>query len=170
MPSSCPSLPWLTINHSVMSDSLWPHGLQLTRLLCPWNSPVKNTGVGSHSLLQRLFLTQGSNPVLLHCRQILYHLSHQGSPFTINSNNSPHLPAPWKTIQLFSFVLMQLRQPSVHSPFWLHPKPSRKIYRFWCQGPTRKALHVVDLKTVGALEFLELLGGSNIQPGWSSWM
>ena len=152
-----------------MSDSLWPHGLPLTRLLCPWNSPVKNTGVSSHSLLQRLFLTQRSNPGLLHCRQILYHLSHQGSPFIISSNTSPRLPAPWKTIQPFSLVLMQLSQSSVHSPFWLHPESSRKIYRFWCQGPTLKGLHVVDLETVGALEFLELLSGSNIQPGWSSW-
>ena len=49
-------------------------------LLCPWNSPGKNTGVGSHSLLQGNVLTQGSNPGLLHCRQILYHLRHQGSP------------------------------------------------------------------------------------------
>jgi len=48
--------------------------------LCPWNSPGKNTGVSSHSLLQGIFPTQGSNPRLLHCRQILYHLSHQGSP------------------------------------------------------------------------------------------
>ena len=44
------------------------------------NSPVKNTGVGSHSFLQGIFPTQGSNPGLLHCRQIPYHLSHQGSP------------------------------------------------------------------------------------------
>ena len=40
----------------------------------------KNTGVGSHSLLQGIFLTQGSNPGLPHCRQILFCLSHQGSP------------------------------------------------------------------------------------------
>ena len=50
------------------------------RLLCPWNSPGKNTGVGCHSLLQRIFLTQESNPDLLDCRQILYPLSRQGSP------------------------------------------------------------------------------------------
>ena len=43
------------------------------------DSPGKDTGVGSHSLLQWIFLTQGSNPGLLHCRQILYCLSHQGS-------------------------------------------------------------------------------------------
>ena len=49
----------------VMSDSLGPHGLQPTRLLCPWNSPGKNTGVGSHFLLPGIFLIQGSNLHLL---------------------------------------------------------------------------------------------------------
>ena len=44
-----------------MSDSLWPCGLEPTRLLCPWNSPGKNTGVGCHALLQRVFPTQGLN-------------------------------------------------------------------------------------------------------------
>ena len=52
-----------------------PMDYKLARLLCPWNSPGKNTGVGSHSLLQ------GSNPGLLHFRQILYHLSHQESHY-----------------------------------------------------------------------------------------
>ena len=50
------------------------------RLLCPQNSPGKNTGVGCHSLLQGIFRTQGLNPGLLRRRQILYCLSHQGSP------------------------------------------------------------------------------------------
>ena len=50
------------------------------RLLCPWDSPGKNTGVGCHALLQGIFPTQGSNPGLTHCRWILYLLSHQGSP------------------------------------------------------------------------------------------
>ena len=53
---------------------------EATRLLCPWNSPGKNTGLHSHSLLQGIFPTQGSNSGLMHCRQILYYLSHQGSP------------------------------------------------------------------------------------------
>ena len=65
---------------SVMPNSLWPHWLQPARLLCPWNSPGKNTGVGCHCLLQGIFLTQGLNLGLLHCGQILYGLSHQGSP------------------------------------------------------------------------------------------
>ena len=55
------------------------------RLLCPWNSPGGNTGVGCHSLLQGIFPIQGSNSVLLHCRQILYHLSHKGSPRVVHS-------------------------------------------------------------------------------------
>ena len=89
-----------------MSDSLRPHGLQHTRLLCPkltpekwkslscvpvcnpmdyspWNSPGQNTGVGSLSLLQGIFPIQGSNPGLLHCRWILYQMSHKGSPRTL---------------------------------------------------------------------------------------
>ena len=50
-----------------------PMDYKLARLLCPWNSPGKNTGVDSHSFLQ------GSNLGLLHFRQILYHLRHQES-------------------------------------------------------------------------------------------
>ena len=46
---------------------------------CPWNSPGQNSGVGSLSLFQGIFPTQGWNPGLLHCRWVLYQLSHQGS-------------------------------------------------------------------------------------------
>ena len=62
-------------NHLVMSDSLQPHGLY-----SPWNSPGENTGVGSFSLLQGIFPTQGLNPRLPYCRWIFYQLSHRGSP------------------------------------------------------------------------------------------
>ena len=55
-----------------MSSSLWPHGLYPARLLCPWNSPDKNAGVGCHSFLQGIFPTQGLNSGLLHCRQIFF--------------------------------------------------------------------------------------------------
>ena len=58
-------------SHSFVSHSLRPH-----RLYSPWNSPGQNTGVGSFSLLQGIFPTQGLNPGLLHCRQILYQLSY----------------------------------------------------------------------------------------------
>ena len=60
---------------SVVPNSLWPHGLY-----SPWNPSCQDTGVGSLSLLQGIFPTQGSNPGLPHCRQILYQLSHQGRP------------------------------------------------------------------------------------------
>ena len=46
--------------------TLRPHGLEPARLLCPWDSPGKNTGVGCHSFLQEIFPTQGSNLGLLH--------------------------------------------------------------------------------------------------------
>ena len=62
-------------SHSVTSNCL-----QLHELYSSWNSPGQNTGVGSLSLLQDIFPTQGLNPGLLHCRQILYQLSQQGKP------------------------------------------------------------------------------------------
>ena len=71
-------VPWGELSsesHSVVSDSLRPHGLY-----SPWNSPGQNTGVGILSLLQGIFPTQGSNSGLPHCRQIIYQLSHQGKP------------------------------------------------------------------------------------------
>ena len=55
-------------SHSVVSDSSCPHGLQPTRLLCPWNFPGNNNGVGGHFLLQELFPTQGVDLCLPHCQ------------------------------------------------------------------------------------------------------
>ena len=63
-----------------MSDSVRPYRQPPTRLLCPQDSLGKNTGVGSLSLLQGIFTTQGLNPGLPHCRRILYQLSHKESP------------------------------------------------------------------------------------------
>ena len=62
------------VNCSVLSNTLRPRGLYLG----PWDPPGKNTGVGCRSFLHGVFLTQGWIPGLPHCRQILYHLSHQG--------------------------------------------------------------------------------------------
>ena len=62
-------------SHSVVSNSLWPHGLY-----SPWNPPGQNTGVGSCSILQGIFPTQVSNPGVPCGREILYQLNHQGSP------------------------------------------------------------------------------------------
>ena len=65
-----------SVSHSAVSGSviMWTVARQATGwLLWPWDSLGKNTGVGCHALLQGIFLTQGLNPGLLHCRQILYH-------------------------------------------------------------------------------------------------
>ena len=86
-------------SRSVVSDSLWPHGQY-----SPWNSPGQNTGGGSLSLLQGILPNPGME-VLLHCRWILYQLSHKGSsrilewvayPFSSrypNSGIEPESPA-----------------------------------------------------------------------------
>ena len=75
-----------------MSNSLRPHGLQPPRLLHPWDFSGKSTGVGCYFLLQGVFPTQGSNLGLPHCRQMLYHLSQQGSstPFRYDLNQTPY--------------------------------------------------------------------------------
>ena len=61
-------------SYPTLAHASWTVACQAPR---PWGFPGKNTGVGCHSLLQGIFLTQGLNPGLLPCRQILYHLSHQ---------------------------------------------------------------------------------------------
>ena len=80
-------------SHSVVSNTCDPvdcsswsssvHGILQARtlewVLCPWDPPGKNTGVGCHFLLQGIFPIQESNLSLLHCRQILYWLSYEGS-------------------------------------------------------------------------------------------
>ena len=83
--STCKVIWYVCVSaHSVVSNSLWPHGLQPTRLLCPWDFPSKNTGVGCYFLLQGIFPTQGSNPcllcLLLHWQVGSLPLSHLGKP------------------------------------------------------------------------------------------
>ena len=65
-------------SHSVMSDSMRPHGL-----CSPWNFPGHNTGVGNLFLLQGIFPAQGSNPSISHCRQILLPAKLPGKPLEI---------------------------------------------------------------------------------------
>ena len=71
------------VSRSVVSNSLKPNGS--ARLLCPGDAPDKNTlqAVGSYFLLKGIFPNQKWNLSLLHCRQMLYQLSHQGSPRTM---------------------------------------------------------------------------------------
>ena len=75
------------------------------------DSPGKNTGVGCHALLQGIFSTQGLNPDFLHCRQILYWLSHQGSIHSMNAGvSSPSLLQGIFLTQEFNPGLLQCRQ------------------------------------------------------------
>ena len=91
-PGSSSKFLFVSISPSDMSNSLRPHGQYSARCLCPWNPPGKKTGVGCPALLQRIFPAQELNLGLLSCRQILYHLSHQGSP-----NLSETLEKPFPT-------------------------------------------------------------------------
>ena len=80
-----------------MPNSLWLHGLY-----SPWDSLGQNTGVGSLSLLQGISTTQGLNPGLLHCRQILYQLSHKGSSAKVKvilEDNGPLIQHDWSLYQ-----------------------------------------------------------------------
>ena len=78
-----PHWPWdvCVLSRSVVSNSLWSHGPWPASSAVHEDSPGKKTGVGCHFLLQENFPIQGSNPGPSHCRQILYWLSHQGSPY-----------------------------------------------------------------------------------------
>ena len=72
---------FVVFSHSVVSDFFCdPHGLQPARLLCSWDFPGKNTGVGCHFLLQGIFPTQGSSLLLLYWQAGCLPLGHQGSP------------------------------------------------------------------------------------------
>ena len=114
------SMKWIE-SHSVMSNSLWPHGLY-----SPWNSPGLNTGMSSLSLLQGIFPTQETNPGLLHCRQILYQLSHKGSQI---------LAWAW-IIQCFFFSLPMQRQLLVTLITWNTSKGSLlENWMFFYFGP-----------------------------------
>ena len=101
----------------------------------------KNTGVGFHALLQGTFPTQGSNPGLLHCRQILYCLSHQGSPLDITDtfikdtnyqhglrNSQAQMAAPLNSIQ---YLRKKERIPILYTLFSKTEKQSITfIYHF----------------------------------------
>ena len=94
---------WVALLCSTLCDHMNP------RLLCTWNSPGKNTGVGCHSLLQGIFLTQGSNPGLMHCRQTLYSLSHNAQIYwyvylSVTSSLSISHIHHWWTFRLLPYL------------------------------------------------------------------
>ena len=103
------------LSHSVVSDSLWPHGLQPTRLFCPRDSPGKNPAVGCHALLQGIFPNQWLNPGLPHCRLILYHLSYQGSPWILAwvafpSSGGSSQPRNQTRVHLYIFSIIECKE------------------------------------------------------------
>ena len=116
---------------SVMFNSLQLHGLQPVRLLCPWNFSGKNTGVGCYSILHGIFPPQGSNPGLLHYRQILYSLIYQGSPDYILVIASEHLVAQHNKYLSFTLnahhgIAMMLCSTKI--PSWVPPSCRCTVY------------------------------------------
>ena len=94
---------------------LRPHGLQPIRLLCPWNSPGKNAGVGCHFLPQGILPTQGSNPSplgLLHWRADSLPLRYLGSPFSPFYKDTSHigLAPPYSSVTS-PWLITSLRTP-----------------------------------------------------------
>ena len=124
---------WLE-SRSVMSDSLWPH-----RLYSPWNSPGQNSGVGSPSFLQEIFSTQRSNPGLLHCRWILYQLSHKGSPRILDWVGYPFSNGSfWPRTQTGSPALQADSLPTE-----LSGKQEKKMMRSWEPTAAKPRIWVV---------------------------
>ena len=90
---------------SVVSESLRPHGLQPAMVLCPWDSPGKNTGVGCHALLQRILLTQGSN------QHFLSLLHWQVGYLLLASKQREHQVHPVPSISSFQFLTSMTEEP-----------------------------------------------------------
>ena len=125
---------------SVMSNSLQPHGLKPTKLLCPWDSPGKNTGVGCHFLFQGIFLTQGLNPHLL----CLLHWQADSLPLVPPGKPTPYSALfPFSVLEGFlvdpsSLVDWRLRahilnfsfSPDLASPPYLHTSASKEGIKY----------------------------------------
>ena len=103
IPPALPTHMKVKVSCTVVSNSLQFHGLQPIRLLCPWNYPGKRTGVGCHFLLQGIFLTWGSNPGLLHCRQILTNWATRKAPTHMASPLSTSTPECYVCFSWWTF-------------------------------------------------------------------
>ena len=151
-----------SVSCSVVFDSWRPHGLQPVRLLCPWNSPGENPGVGSHLLLQGIFPTQGSNPGLLHCRQTLYHLSHQGSPRRSVGNQN--------------FLVMEIQQSRPWKKVARTPATPHLLTQISCKFVYSEHIHSCRFPTApqkawGAHGQRDMRGFGRFFPlKWSDWL
>ena len=106
-----------------------PHGLQPIRLLCSWNFPGKNTGVGCCFLFQRIFLTQGSNRYLLHWQADSLLLSHQGGPSEDLTGVKLQSPPSWMPLrklwgESYFLAFSSFQGPPRLVGFCLHPPSS----------------------------------------------
>ena len=128
---------------SVMPNSLQSYELQPASLLCLWDFKGKNTGVSRHSLLQGIFPTQESNPGLLHCRQILYPLSHEGSLSLLVYRKTIYfcirifiLKLYWiyfSSVQFSHSVMSDFLRPHELQHAWLPcPSPAPRVYSNSC--------------------------------------
>ena len=124
-------------------------------MLHPWDFPGKSTGVGYHFLLQRIFPTQGLNPGLLHCRQILHQLSHQGSPkpvvkvahnfrplgltqcISLETRPRDNTPVPNFCSSLIALTFHVLLPP--HSPFY-NPMALTRVWGLITSVATRPSI------------------------------
>ena len=109
------------LSHSAMSSSLWPHGLWPARLLCPWDSPGKNTGVGCHFLFQGIFSTQGSSLCLwhlLHWQAGSLPLCHLGTPHTtLDLSQKVFCLLPLTVYYSLVFLAMKIQSSGTHFRF-----------------------------------------------------
>ena len=124
------SSPNLSNSRLVVFDSLWPH-MDTARLLCSWNYSGKNTGVGCHFLLQGIFLIQGSNKGLLHCRQIL--LSTRKFSSVQSLSRVRLFGTPWTAAHQASLSITNSRVYSNSCPLsqWCHPIISSSVIPFF---------------------------------------
>ena len=108
---------------SFVSDSLWPQGLLAAKVLCRWDFPGKNTGVGCYFFLQRSFLTQGQNPSLLPL------LHWQSCSLLLVPPEKPCKPASLKCRKL---RVMPVCSPSPQSYLGLSCKAIGSTFLHWC--------------------------------------
>ena len=104
---------------------------QLCPTLCdpiysPWNSPGQNTGMGSFFPLQGIFPTHSSNPGFLHCRRILYQLSHKGSPRTLE-----WVAYPFSSGSFWTQGLLHCRQILYQLSYQGSPSNCRSLQELW---------------------------------------
>ena len=116
-------------------------GTVATRLLCPWDFPGQNTGVGCHSLLQGIFPAQGLNPGLLHCRQILYRLSHQGRANKVVERLIVYSSIP--RVHVFSVSCV------TNGALWLHTQGA-------CWTPRKRAHSFISVAKLTGCCFCEI--------------